>query len=82
MAEITYSRGVKIILLSAQKKGGTWTCRFTIPALLNSQRFHHDEPLDEYKTEWEAKTAAFESAKRALDHAQAHFGISASGRHP
>lgn len=78
MVEITYSRGVKIILLSAQHKGGALTCRFTIPDLLDSHRFQ-DEPIDEYKTEWEAKTAAFESAKRALDRAQEHCGISIPG---
>ena len=68
MAETCYSKGKKIILLPEQNRNGTWSCRFTIPGLLDSTfRGSCDTPLDGYKTEWEAKTAAFESAKRMLD---------------
>ncbi len=68
MAETCYSKGKKIILLPEQKRNGTWICRFTIPGLMDSTLCRpHDVPPDAYKTEWEAKTAAFESAKRMLD---------------
>jgi hypothetical protein len=64
MAETCYSRGKKIILMPEQTKNGTWICRFTIPGLRDSNfgRRH-----DTYKTEWEAKTAAFASAKQVLE---------------
>jgi hypothetical protein len=64
MAETCYSRGKKIILMPEQNKNGTWICRFTIPELRGS---NVGGPHDAYKTEWEAKTAAFESAKRVLE---------------
>lgn len=64
MAETCYSKGKKIILKSEQNGNGTWICRFTIPGLRDSDV---GRPHDAYKTEWEAKTAAFESAKRVLD---------------
>lgn len=68
MAETCYSRGKKIILLPEQKRNGTWICRFTIPELLDSTlRGSKDTALHAYKTEWEARTAAFEAAKRMLD---------------
>ncbi len=68
MAETCYSKGKKIILLPEQKRNGTWICRFTIPGLMDSTLHRsHDATLSTYKSEWEAKTAAFASAKRLLD---------------
>lgn len=68
MAETCYSKGRKILLLPEQKRNGTWICRFTIPGVLDAgPRGPHAAPLDSYPTEWEAKTAAFEAAKRRLD---------------
>jgi hypothetical protein len=64
MAETCYSRGKKIILMPEQTKNGTWICRFTIPGLRDS---NFGRPHDTYKTEWEAKTAAFASAKQVLE---------------
>lgn len=68
MAEICYAKGKKIILLTEQNRQGTWFCYFTIPGLLeaNPRKSRH-EPRDAYKSEWDAKTAAFEAAKRVLD---------------
>lgn len=68
MAETCYSKGMKIVLLPEQKRNGTWVCRFTIPGLPDAAlRRSRDTALDGYATEWEAKTAAFEAAKRRLD---------------
>lgn len=68
MAETCYSKGKKIILMPEQINSGTWICRFMIPGFLNyGLEQSTNAPLKEYKTEWEAKTAAFQSAKRALE---------------
>lgn len=68
MAETCYSKGKKIILLPEQKRNGTWTCRFMIPGLTDSILHRSpDTALAAYKSEWEAKTAAFASAKHLLD---------------
>jgi len=68
VTETCYSRGKKIILQPEQKRNGTWICRFTIPGLTDSiLRRPTDELLPTYKSEWEAKTAAFASAKHLLE---------------
>jgi hypothetical protein len=68
MAETCYSKGKKIILKPGQKRNGTWICRFIIPGLPDYDLDRpSNAPMKEYKTEWEAKTAAFESAKKALE---------------
>ena len=67
MAETCYSKGKKIILTPEQNRNGTWTCGVTIPGLLDSGLGRsHKRPLEAYKTEWEAKRAAFASAKKML----------------
>jgi hypothetical protein len=67
MAETCYSKGRKILLQPEQKRNGTWICRFTIPGLTDSiLRRPHNEFLPAYKSEWEAKTAAFAAAKQVL----------------
>ena len=68
MAETCYSKGRKILLQPEQKRNGTWICRFTIPGLTDSiLGKSHNESLPAYKSEWEAKTAAFTSAKQVLE---------------
>ncbi|HSN04167.1 MAG TPA: hypothetical protein VLS44_04245 [Nitrospira sp.] len=68
MAEICYSRGRKIIIHTEQNRHGVWISRFTIPGLWEATpRKSGNRPLDTYKSEWDAKTVAFEAAKRVLD---------------
>jgi hypothetical protein len=68
MVDRCYSKGRKVILIPWQKNNGMWVCRFTIPGLKESEGGRYqDSPSGEYETEWEAKTAAFECAKRVLD---------------
>ena len=67
MTEICYSKGNKIVLLPEQNRRGTWFCRFTIPGLVEAHpRDTGTSPRDGYKSEWDAKAAAFELAKRVL----------------
>jgi hypothetical protein len=68
MAETCYSKGKKVILLPDRKDNGKWVCPFTIPGFkeLETGRYQ-DDRLEEYETEWEAKAAAFMSAKRLID---------------
>ena len=68
MAETCYSQGKKILLMPEQQPNGTWRCRFVIPGLLESTMGTSiDAPSGKYKTEWDAKTAAFALAKQAID---------------
>lgn len=68
MAETCYSQGKKILLMPEQQPDGTWRCRFAIPGLLESTiGTSVDAPLGKYKSEWDAKTAAFALAKKAID---------------
>lgn len=68
MAETCYSQGKKILLMPEQQPNGTWQCRFAIPGLLESTiGTSADAPLGRYKSEWDAKTAAFALAKKAID---------------
>ena len=67
MAEICYSQGKKIVLMPEQLTTGAWRCRFAIPGFVESDLgTSPDSPLGKYQTEWDAKTAAFASAKKAL----------------
>ena len=68
MTETCYAKGQKVILVTSQIKNGNWVCRFSIP------EFNHlDGGLDDrasvkgHKTEWEARTDAFQRAKLFLD---------------
>lgn len=68
MAETCYSQGRKILLMPEQQPNGTWRCRFAIPGLLESTiGTSVDAPLGRYKSEWDAKTAAFALAKQTLN---------------
>lgn len=83
MAETCYSKGRKIVLLSEQKRDGTWVCRFTIPGMWDAGlRGPRDATMDAYATEWEAKTAAFETAKRRLDEPHEVKSANSPGRTP
>ena len=68
MNNTCYANGQKVILVSGQNRQGQWVCQFTIPGLKESGiARYQDFPPGEYKTEWEAKSMAFEYAKRVLD---------------
>ncbi len=68
MIETCYARGKKILLLPEQRRDGTWICRFSIPDLMNTfLSGQHPPILTAYRSEQEAKLAAFASAKRRLN---------------
>ena len=62
MTETCYSKGQKVILITSQIKNGKWLCKFSIPGFS-----HLDGGRHGYKTEWEARTNAFQRAKLLLD---------------
>lgn len=68
MTETCYAKGQKVILVTSQIKNGRWLCTFSIPGFS-----HRDVGLPGqnsskgYKTEWEARTNAFQRAKLFLD---------------
>ncbi len=67
MAETCYSQGKKILLMPEQQPNGMWRCRFAIPGLLEATiGTSIDTPLGRYQSEWDAKTAAFALAKKAI----------------
>jgi hypothetical protein len=71
MTETCYSKGQKVILVTSQIKNGKWLCKFSIPGFS-----HLDGGLEGqdssrgYKTEWDARTNAFQRAKSFLDRSQ------------
>ena len=68
MIETCYARGKRILLLSEQRPDGTWICRFSIPNLVNTfLSGRRPVVLTAYRSELEAKLAAFASAKRMLN---------------
>lgn len=68
MAETCYSNGKKVILVPGRNDNGNWVCQFTIPGSEESEiGKYQGHPPVEYKTEQEAKMAAFEWAKKILD---------------
>jgi hypothetical protein len=68
MTETCYTKGQKVILISSQTKSGKWLCKFSIPGFnyLDGGRSDQDSSIV-YKTEWEARTNAFQRAKWLLD---------------
>lgn len=68
MTETCYTKGQKVILITSQTKSGKWLCKFSIPGChhLDGDRSNQD-PSKGYKTEWEARTNAFQRAKLLLD---------------
>lgn len=78
MTETCYSKGQKVILVTSQTKNGKWLCKFSIPGFSHLDGGQHDQdPSKGYKTEWEARTNAFQRAKLLLvgpqDMAQGHL---------
>jgi len=68
MTETCYSKGQKVILVTSQIKNGKWLCRFSIPGLSHLDGgMHNQDSSKSYKTEWEARTNAFQRAKLLLD---------------
>lgn len=71
MKETCYAKGQKVILVTSQIKNGKWLCKFSLP-----ESGHLDDGLQDqdsskgYKTEWEARTNAFQRAKLLLDGTQ------------
>jgi hypothetical protein len=78
MTETCYSRGQKVILVTNQIKNGRWLCKFSIPGFNHLDGGLHSQALSKgYKTEWEARTDAFQRAKlflaRPQDMMQGHL---------
>lgn len=71
VTETCYSKGQKVILVTSQIKNGNWLCTFSIPGFshLDGGLHGQDSPKG-HKTEWEARTNAFQRAKLFLDRSQ------------
>ena len=68
MTETCYSKGKKVILVTNQTKNGNWLCKFSIPEFSHlDSSLHSQDSSKGYKTEWEARTNAFQRAKLLLD---------------
>jgi hypothetical protein len=68
MTETCYSKGQKVILVTSQIKNGKWLCKFSIPGFSHLDGgLHGQDSSNGYKTEWEARTNAFQRAKLLLD---------------
>lgn len=68
MTETCYSKGQKVILVTTQTKKNTWVCNFSIPGFNQLDGSLHDQDRSQtYKTEWEARTNAFQRAKLFLE---------------
>ena len=67
MTETCYAKGQKVILVTSQTKSGKWLCKFSIPGFSHLDGGLRDQDLSKgYKTEWEARTNAFQRAKLLL----------------
>ncbi len=68
MTETCYAKGQKVILVTSQIKNGKWLCKFSIPGFSHLDDSLHDQAASKgHKTEWEARTDAFQRAKLFLD---------------
>ena len=68
MTETCYTKGQKVILVTSQTKTGKWLCAFSIPGFNHLDGGRSDRNSSNgYKTEWEARTNAFQRAKLLLD---------------
>jgi hypothetical protein len=71
MKETCYSKGQKVILVTSQIKNGKWLCKFSIPGISHlDSGLQGQDSSKGYKTEWEARTNAFQRAKLMLDGTQ------------
>jgi hypothetical protein len=67
MTETCYSKGQKVILVTSQIKSGNWLCKFSIPGSSHLDgSLQGQDSSRGYKTEWEARTNAFQRAKLFL----------------
>jgi hypothetical protein len=68
MTETCYAKGQKVILVTSQIKNGKWMCKFSIPGFSHLDGgLQGQDSSQGYKTEWEARTNAFQRAKLLLD---------------
>jgi hypothetical protein len=68
VTEVCYAKGQKVILVTSQIKSGKWLCKFSIPGFSPLDGgLQGQDPSKGYKTEWEARTNAFQRAKLLLD---------------
>lgn len=71
MTETCYAKGQKVILTTSQVKNGKWLCKFSIPGFSHPDGGLHSQTRSKgHKTEWEARTDAFQRAKLFLDGSQ------------
>lgn len=71
MTETCYAKGQKVTLVTSQIKNGTWLCKFSISGFRDLDGgLHGQASLNGHKTEWEARTDAFQRAKLFLDGSQ------------
>jgi hypothetical protein len=71
MTETCYAKGQKVILVTSQIKNGKWMCKFSIPGFSHLDGgLQVQDSSKGYKTEWEARTNAFQRAKLLLDRPQ------------
>ena len=71
MTETCYAKGQKVILVTSQIKNGKWLCKFSIPGFSHLDGgLQVQDSSKGYKTEWEARTNAFQRAKLFLDRPQ------------
>ena len=71
MTETCYAKGQKVILVTSQIKNGNWLCTFSIPGFSHLDGGLHGQASSKgHKTEWEARTNAFQLAKLFLDRPQ------------
>jgi hypothetical protein len=73
MTETCYAKGKKVILVTSQIKNGKWLCTFSIPEFSHLDGGLQDQDQDPskgHKTEWDARSNAFQRAKLFLDRSQ------------
>ena len=71
MTETCYAKGQKVILVTSQIKNGKWLCKFSMPGFSHLDGGLQGQDLSKgYKTEWEARTDAFQRAKLLLERPQ------------
>ena len=73
MTETCYAKGKKVILVTSQIKNGKWLCTFSIPEfshLDGGLQGQDQDPSKGHKTEWDARSNAFQRAKLFLDRSQ------------
>jgi len=60
-----------VILVTSQIKNGKWLCKFSIPGFSHLDNgLHGQDSSKGCKTEWEARTNAFQRTKLLLDGTQ------------